>query len=320
MPDKLYSRSIKFIFVGYPKETIGYYFYYPLESKHFVNQNAEFFENSLTLQEASGSYRLLEASRSDIGLKLIQEDDTQPYENTSKRHDEVEPNMVESQSVEVLICRSIRISQAPDRYGLYVDAEEHKLGDLNEPPNYKAALSDLKFNKWLNAMNTEMQSMKYNQVCSLVDLPPNNIRAIRILLAIFAFYDYEIWQMDAKTAFLNDHLKYIAVVKASMEAVWMRKFIDGLGYVMQSNKRPMEMLRDNAHAIEITNDPEIMRGARHYQRKYHYIRKVIQDGEIILKKVHTNDNLANPFTKPTPYNKHFEHAMGISVCLASSLM
>ncbi|GJZ79346.1 retrotransposon protein, putative, ty1-copia subclass [Tanacetum coccineum] len=32
------------------------------------------------------------------------------------------------------------------------------------------------------------------------------IRAIRILLAIAAFYDYEIWQMDVKTAFLNGHL------------------------------------------------------------------------------------------------------------------
>ncbi|GJV85158.1 hypothetical protein Tco_1525056 [Tanacetum coccineum] len=33
-----------------------------------------------------------------------------------------------------------------------------------------------------------------------------NIRAIRILIAIAAFYDYEIWQIDAKTVFLNGHL------------------------------------------------------------------------------------------------------------------
>ncbi|GJW42911.1 retrotransposon protein, putative, ty1-copia subclass [Tanacetum coccineum] len=35
------------------------------------------------------------------------------------------------------------IPQAPDRYGFYVDVEEYELKDLNEPPNYKAALSDL---------------------------------------------------------------------------------------------------------------------------------------------------------------------------------
>nr|GFA62018.1 hypothetical protein [Tanacetum cinerariifolium] len=39
--------------------------------------------------------------------------------------------------------------------------------------------------------------------------------------------------------------EYIVAAKASLEAVWIRKFIDGLGDVMPSNKRPMEMLCDN---------------------------------------------------------------------------
>ncbi|GKA06348.1 putative retrotransposon ty1-copia subclass protein [Tanacetum coccineum] len=127
-------------------------------------------------------------------------------------------------------------------------------GDLGEPANYKSALLDPESDKWLNAMNVEMQSMKDNEVWDLVDLPPNgktvgskwlfkkktdidgaihtfkarlvakgftqtygvdyeetfspvaNIRSIRILIAIAAFYDFEIWQMDVKTAFLNGHL------------------------------------------------------------------------------------------------------------------
>nr|GEV07725.1 hypothetical protein [Tanacetum cinerariifolium] len=36
--------------------------------------------------------------------------------------------------------------------------------------------------------------------------PVANIRAIRILIAIAASYDYEIWQIDVKTAFLNGYL------------------------------------------------------------------------------------------------------------------
>nr|GEW79721.1 retrotransposon protein, putative, Ty1-copia subclass [Tanacetum cinerariifolium] len=100
----------------------------------------------------------------------------------------------------------------------------------------------------------KMQSMKDNQVWSLVDLPPNcktvgskwifkkktdmdgnihtykarlvakgftqtymvdyketfspfaDIKAIRILIAIAAYYDYEIWQMDVKAALLNGRL------------------------------------------------------------------------------------------------------------------
>ncbi|GJY05469.1 putative retrotransposon ty1-copia subclass protein [Tanacetum coccineum] len=53
------------------------------------------------------------------------------------------------------------------------EVEEHSIGDLNEPDNYKDALLDLESNKWLDAMNVEMQSMKDNQVWRLVDLPPN---------------------------------------------------------------------------------------------------------------------------------------------------
>nr|GFC25882.1 retrovirus-related Pol polyprotein from transposon TNT 1-94 [Tanacetum cinerariifolium] len=66
--------------------------------------------------------------------------------------------------------------------------------------------------------------------------------------------------------------EYIVATEASMEAVWMRKFIDGLRNAVPSNKRPMEMLCDNEPAIAIANDLGILKGAIHFQMKYHYIR------------------------------------------------
>ncbi|GKC03187.1 hypothetical protein Tco_0994797, partial [Tanacetum coccineum] len=86
------------------------------------------------------------------------------------------------------------------------------------------------------------------------------------------------------------------------------------------NKRPIEMLCNNEPALAIASDPGILKGARHFQRKYHYIREVIQEGEIVLKKVHTDGNVADPFTKPMPFSKHFEHAMAIGIFPACSLM
>ncbi|GJW36643.1 hypothetical protein Tco_0059563 [Tanacetum coccineum] len=109
---------------------------------------------------------------------ILHDDDTQPSNDTSEQDDEVEPNEVDPHSVKVPIRRSERISQAPDRYGFYVDVEEHELRDLDEPPYYKAALSYPESNKWLDAMNAEMQSMKDNQVWCLVDLPPNDCRKL----------------------------------------------------------------------------------------------------------------------------------------------
>ncbi|GKF54246.1 putative retrotransposon ty1-copia subclass protein, partial [Tanacetum coccineum] len=62
------------------------------------------------------------------------------------------------------------------------EVDEHSLGDLNEPTNYKAKLSNPKSGKWLNSINVKMQSMKDNQVWHLVDLPPDAKTVRRKLL------------------------------------------------------------------------------------------------------------------------------------------
>nr|GEX84219.1 hypothetical protein [Tanacetum cinerariifolium] len=160
--------------MSYLKEMMCYHFYFPLENKIVVGRHAEFFKKNLSCQEVSRRAR---------ELKEIQDEDASPYENTSEISMEVK------------------------------DVEEHSLEDLNEPTNYKASMLDSESDKRLDVMNAEMQSMKGNQVWCLIDLPPNetfspvaDIRAIRILIAIMAFYDYEIWKMDVKTAFLNGYL------------------------------------------------------------------------------------------------------------------
>ena len=48
----------------------------------------------------------------------------------------------------------------------------------------------------------QIQGIDYDETF----LPVAMLKSIRILLAIAAFYDYEIWQMDVKTAFLNGNL------------------------------------------------------------------------------------------------------------------
>ena len=45
--------------------------------------------------------------------------------------------------------------------------------------------------------------MDYDETFSPVAM----LKSIRILLAIAAYYDYEIWQMDVKIDFLNNNLE-----------------------------------------------------------------------------------------------------------------
>ena len=54
-PDKLESKSEKYIFVGYLRETVGYTFYSPTEGKTFVARDAVFLDNEYLSKGASGS-------------------------------------------------------------------------------------------------------------------------------------------------------------------------------------------------------------------------------------------------------------------------
>nr|GEZ32445.1 hypothetical protein [Tanacetum cinerariifolium] len=113
----------------------------------------------------------LRSDRRDV--ELIQEEDSNPSLDTSLDHEEDDQEIDEPQSDINSILKSSRTRRAPDRMCLYIDAEEHELGDLSEPANYKARLLDLESKKWLDAMNMKMQSMKDNDVWVLVELHPN---------------------------------------------------------------------------------------------------------------------------------------------------
>ncbi|GKD96742.1 hypothetical protein Tco_1380639, partial [Tanacetum coccineum] len=96
---------------------------------------------------------------------------------------------------------------------------------------------------------------------------------------------------------------FIATYDAFKEAVWVRKFIYGLG-VVPTIEEPINMYCDNTGAITIANESGITKGARHFRAKVHYLREVIEFGDVKLEKVHTDDNLADPFTKALAFSKH----------------
>ncbi|KAL4273414.1 hypothetical protein GQ457_13G015300 [Hibiscus cannabinus] len=150
MSTKLEPKTEKCTFVGYPKETKGYYFYN--ENKVFVARTGVFLEKEFLT-------------------------------NSGK--------------------------------------------DQDEPKTYKEAVASPDSEKWLEAMRSEMNSMSDNKVWTLVE-PPEGIKPIgckwvfkkktdmdgnvqtykgRLVAKVVAFHDYEIWQMDVKTAFLNGKLE-----------------------------------------------------------------------------------------------------------------
>ena len=237
--DKLASKSDKCLFVGYLKETKGYYFYIPSENKVFVTRNGVFLEREFISKRVSGSKTSLEEVQepqvvTEPSMEILQ--DSQP--------------VVESTSSAQGPRRSNRIHHEPKRYGFLVtDDKTIELVDQDEPTIYHEAMMSPNSEKWLQAIKSKMQSMYDNQVWNLVyplegakvigckwdhkikhDMTFKSrlvakgfkqthgidydetfslvvmLKSIRIFLAIAAYYDYEIWQMDVKTTFLNGNL------------------------------------------------------------------------------------------------------------------
>ncbi|GKA36842.1 retrotransposon protein, putative, ty1-copia subclass, partial [Tanacetum coccineum] len=171
-------------------------------------------------------------------LEVIQEEDTHPSENTREHHDEDEQEIIEPLSDVCPVHRSTRTPHALDRMCLYVDAEEHELGDHNEPTNYKAALSDPEYDNWLEVLNVEIQSMKDNQVWDLVDLPPNGLTVGSKLKQASKQWNKRFNEEIKKFGFTQNHDEPCVYVKASgINVTFLILYVDDI--LIMRNHIPM---------------------------------------------------------------------------------
>ncbi|GJT89406.1 retrotransposon protein, putative, ty1-copia subclass [Tanacetum coccineum] len=129
-------------------------------------------------------------------------------------------------------------------------------------------------------------AQKHKQAISTENSLQNGWICVRFEMRLFD------WKSAKQSIFATSSAKaeYIAAFDASKEAVWVRKFISGLGVVLDIS------------VPKFTT------------------REVIEFGDIKLEKVHTDDNLADPFTKALAFPKHSELTRNIGMLPASSFI
>ena len=86
LPDKLKPKSEKCVFIGYPKETVGYTFYHRSEGKTFVAKNGSFLEKEFLSKELIGR---------KIELDEVVEPLLQPENRTTQKVVPMAPTSVE---------------------------------------------------------------------------------------------------------------------------------------------------------------------------------------------------------------------------------
>jgi hypothetical protein len=167
-PDKLKSKSEKCIFVGYPRETLGYTFYHPAEGKTFVAKNGFFLEKEF-LTKGVGERKVELGEIDEISLE-IPSSATKIVPDTPSIKEEVgAPDENQGVLAKQTNCRSTRVRKSPEWFGNPVLSV--MLTDQDEPATYTEAMEGPESEKWMEAMKCKIRSMYDNQVWTLVDIP-----------------------------------------------------------------------------------------------------------------------------------------------------
>ena len=157
-PDKLKPKSEKCVFVGYPKENVGYTFYHRSEGKIFIAENGSFLEKEFLSKEVTG--RKVELDEVIVPAPLLESSSSQKLVSVTPIPISEEVNDDDHGTSDQVITkprRSTRIRSAPEWYGNPV--LEVMLLDHAEPTHYEEAMVSPDSAKWLEAMKSEMRSM-----------------------------------------------------------------------------------------------------------------------------------------------------------------
>ena len=111
----------------------------------------------------------------------------------------------------------------------------------------------------------------------------------------------------------------MAASEAAKEAVWLRNFLMDLD-VIPGLPKIITIYCDNSGAVANSKEPRAHKASKHIERKYHLIRDIVKRGEVVIAKIASADNLADPFTKALPAKAFDRHVEGMRIrCMVEDM-
>nr|KYP51274.1 hypothetical protein KK1_026958 [Cajanus cajan] len=186
MPNKkkLDSRTISCYFVGYSKRSRGYKFYDSITKSISESGNARFFEDVDFARRDIIKDFVFEKEYVDIPtgvIGIIQDplpdfvQDTTNQDNVKSPMQEIVPEEKTLPPQEPMPLRKStreKRSAIPNDYILFLQENEVGIGLMEDDLiNFHQAMESFNSQKWIDAMNEEIKSMRDNDVWDLVPLP-----------------------------------------------------------------------------------------------------------------------------------------------------
>ena len=129
------------------------------------------------------------------------------------------------------------------------------------------------------------------------------------------------WRSVKQTCVADSTMEaeYVAASEAAKEAVWLRNFLLDLS-VIPSVQLPITLYCDNSGAVANSKEPRTHKKTKHIEHKYHLIHDIVQRGDVLVTKVTSEDNLADPFTKSLTSKVFDRHVEGMGVRCVQALL
>ena len=89
--------------------------------------------------------------------------------------------------------------------------------------------------------------------------------------------------------------EYVTACSASCEAVWLRNPLFNL---FDLQLKAACIFYDNQSCVKLSENPVFHDKSKHIEIKYHYIRDIMQRGEMKLQYVAMDEHIVNVLTKP----------------------
>jgi len=87
--------------------------------------------------------------------------------------------------------------------------------------------------------------------------------------------------------------EYMAMMEAMKEAIWLQGLLDDLGIEQDL----LKISCDSKSAIYLAKNQVYHVRTKHIDVRFHFVREILDEGDIELLKIHTKENLADMLTK-----------------------
>ena len=110
-------------------------------------------------------------------------------------------------------------------------------------------------------------------------------------------------RLQPTVALSSSEAEYMALCYAAQEAIALKRIRNEINLSISEDILPVTIFEDNQGAIAMSYNPTHYAKTKHIHIRYHFIRERIEEGDIIVKYINTNDMLADALTKSLTKNK-----------------